>query len=110
MADQVHTAPARLRLSGDAALWASAIVVFALILTQAGRLVGSAAHAEMVSTAGQYTVLTADGGTDDVLVLLDQRTEEVFVYRVGGNRRLELAERQNLSQLFADARRAAGGN
>lgn len=96
-------------LNATAPLWASAIVVLALILTQAGRVVGSAAKAEMVHATGGYTIMTADGGTDEVLLVLDNRNEELFVYQVANQRSVDLKERVSLTKLFSDARAAAGG-
>ena len=90
-------------------LWASAIVILGLILVQSSRLVGSRAQAEMVSNSGGYTVMTADGGTDEVLIILDERSEEMFVYRVENQRSVDIKERVSLSQLFTDARAAAQG-
>jgi len=80
-----------------------------MILAQTGRNIGSAARAEMVSGSGGYTVMTADGGTDEVLLVLDERNEELFVYRVENQRSVDLQERVSLTKLFADARAAARG-
>lgn len=99
----------RTRLGATAPLWASAIVVLALILTQSSRLVGNAARAEMVHGAGGYTIMTVDGGTDEVLVILDNRNEEMFVYRVENQAAVDLKERVSLTRLFSDARAAARG-
>jgi hypothetical protein len=49
--------------SSAAALWASAFVIAALIIVQAGRLPGNQAHAEMATGNGAYTLVTADAGT-----------------------------------------------
>ena len=96
-------------LVASAPLWASAIVILGLTLVQSSRLTGSRAQAEMVSSSGGYTVMTADGGTDEVLIILDERSEEMFVYRVENQRSVDLKERVSLSQLFTDARAAAQG-
>ena len=42
-----------------AALWASAFVIAALAIVQAGQLPGNSAHAETTSEFGDYTLLTA---------------------------------------------------
>ncbi len=96
-------------LVASAPLWASAIVIMGLILVQSSRMIGSRAQAEMVSSSGGYTVMTVDGGTDEVLVILDERSEEMFVYRVENQRSVDIKERVSLSKLFTDARAAAQG-
>lgn len=92
------------------ALWASAFVLAGLVLTQADRLIGTRAQAELVSRVGGYTVLTADGGTDEVLILLDHRTEELFVYSIENQTSIELDQSLDVAGLFRDAKIKAGGN
>lgn len=99
----------RANLAASAPLWASALVILALILVQSSRMGGNRAQAEMVSSSGGYTVMTADGGTDEVLLILDERSEELFVYRVENQRSVDMKERISLSRLFSDARAAAQG-
>ncbi len=99
----------RMNLVASAPLWASAFVLIGLILVQSARTLGNRAQAEMVSASGGYTVLTADGGTDEVLILLDERSEELYVYRVENQRSVDMKERVSLSRLFTDARAAAQG-
>ncbi|MCB9844988.1 MAG: hypothetical protein H6811_03235 [Phycisphaeraceae bacterium] len=94
------------RATTDASLWASACVILAVILAMAARPGGSAAKAEMVSAAGGFTIMTANGGTDEVLLVLDDRNEELYVYRVSNNA-VEFAAKQSLSKLFMDARASA---
>ncbi len=100
----------RANLAASAPLWASALVILALILVQSSRMAGNRAQAEMVSSSGGYTVMTADGGTDEVLLILDERSEELFVYRVENQRSVDMKERISLSRLFTDARAAAQGD
>lgn len=133
------------KAGGDAALWASAFVLAALVVLQAGRLAGGvaggprdagAAAAEhgpaaasdvigalfesraialptrdVVSQVGPYTVLTFDGGNEDILLVLDSRAEDLYSYRVVNQNRLDLLGRESLSEMFASARLAgtAGG-
>ncbi len=105
---EATTAPARNENPASPALWASAFVLIALILTQAGRLVGNSASAEMVSQSGAYTVMTADGGTSDILVVLDARSERVHVYSTT-QRSVEMLQSIDVPQLFADARARSRG-
>ena len=91
--------------SGAAALWASAFVILAMIIVQAGR-VGNEAQAEgMVSSVADLTVLTASAGdTEDILAVLDRRAETMYIYGVDGARSVELYQFENLSDVFTQAR------
>ncbi|MCB9838493.1 MAG: hypothetical protein H6813_04075 [Phycisphaeraceae bacterium] len=96
-----------------AALWASAFVILALIITQAGRIPGgvSTAQAGVVSTVNDYTVLTASGGDgQDNLILLDQRAEKVLIYSAKAREGVRLMDSYDLKQLFDNARRATVGS
>lgn len=97
--------------SASPALWASAFVILAMIVTQAGRIgVGSSsALAGNVSTVNDLTVLTAAGGDQqDNLVILDGRAERVYIYGVARQGGVQLFESYDLKQLFRDARSAMG--
>lgn len=86
------------------ALWASAFVISALILVQASRDGGTRARAEMVSTTGEYTVMTTSAGNDEILVVLDNRNEQLFVYRVENQRSIQLHADEDLREIFSTAR------
>lgn len=104
------------------ALWASAFVLAGLVLVQV-RLAGVAhgaaapplfggaqsAQAGMVAQAGGYTALTSESGNEDILVMLDSRAEELFIYHVENQSSIQLLERQNVPGLFAEARARAQG-
>lgn len=85
-------------------LWVSAGVLAALILVQGGGFFESTARAEMATTSGSYSIMTTDGGNDEILVVVDSRQESLMVYRTMNNRSLKLLEREELSSLFARAR------
>lgn len=99
------------RLGSGALLWASAVVVAALIIVQGGRLVGGApARADLVSGLGAVTVMTVEGQSEDTILVADNRSEELMVYKVVNQNSLELFRTYNLSRLFSEARsRATGG-
>ncbi len=101
------------RNASSAALWASAFVIGALTIVQAGRLSGSAAHAEMVSTRGGYTLLTTNSGLGgeadphELLYVIDNRDQVILVYEIEDARegRLVLRDGGSLRSLFRAARR-----
>jgi hypothetical protein len=104
---------ARTRLNqGGAVLSASAFVIAAMIIVQAGRLPGQQAYAEMSSERGSYTMLTTDagiGGDEDpweVLYVIDSRQEVLLVYFMDDARqkRLTLRDGGSLRGLFRTAR------
>ena len=82
-----------------------AIVAFlAIIALRLGPSGASVAHAEMVVDKNGYTMMTTDGGNDEVLVVVDSRAEMVMVYRVSPQGGLDLLDREPLSELFTRAR------
>ncbi|QYK47554.1 MAG: hypothetical protein KF838_12270 [Phycisphaeraceae bacterium] len=72
-------------------------------------LAGSPASAEMVTTIqGDMVALTADSGSEDALLVLDNRTERIMVYRLTA-KGLELFASESLRELFARARASSPG-
>lgn len=98
--------------TGAAVLWASAFVIGALIILQAGRMHGNAAHANMAADRGSYTLMTADSGrggdTDpyEILYVIDSREQVLLVYEVEDARKRTVAIRDgySLDTLFQRAR------
>ncbi len=120
--------PARTVFSFSAvtALWASAIVLAALVVVQAGRmlpstsgravpfdpaaLLESPANADLVSQVGQYTIATVEvSGSEDLTIVLDSRGEDILVYTIKNGQRIELIGRESVKQIFADARAMGAG-
>ena len=99
----------RPRFAPHAVLWASAFVLAGLVLLQAQRVVGPVASAELVSRTGDTTIMTVSGPSDDALWVLDERSEQLFIYAAQQRGGIELVQKLSLSTLFRDARRAAGG-
>lgn len=96
-----------------ASLWVLFFVLLALTAARVGSLIGNAPSAldvgmaqadELVSQTGGLTVLSTDGGNEDILVVLDGRNEEMFVYRTDVNAGIQLLQRYTIPQLFSDAR------
>jgi hypothetical protein len=92
-----------------AALWASAAALAALTAIRSGSLTGNVASAEMVSQAGEFTMLTTDSGTEEVLVVLDNRSEQLLVYHIRAQKTLELMQNVSVAKMFEAARLAAEG-
>ncbi len=96
-----------------AALWASAFVILALIIVQAGRMPGNTANASMQADRGSYTLITADSGRggdadpDEILCVIDSREQVLLVYEVEDARRSGIVLRDGyaLNDLFIRARR-----
>jgi hypothetical protein len=110
---QSPAAPTQPR-SRHSVLWASAFVLFAMVLIQSQPLFAQpfgdhAARAGMVSQVGQLTVMTADAGGDDVLLVLEGRSEELFVYRTDRNG-IQLQQRMQVPKLFQDAKALSTGH
>lgn len=84
-------------------LWASALVILALVIVQAGRMdTGGMAFAD-VADHGDITMLNADAGSgEDVVVLLDRRAERIYVYSLV-NRQPEMIVAEKLPDMFTRA-------
>ena len=90
-------------------LWVSAGVLTSLILIQGAGLLDTPAQAEMTSTSGTYTIMTTDGGNDEVVVVVDSSQEALMVYTSDRNQGLDLLDREDLGALFERARARAYG-
>ena len=89
-------------------LWVSAGVLAALIVVQGAGLLDRTARAEMVADKGGYVMMTTEGGSTEVMLLIDERNETLLVYDVENQRRVVLEDRQALPDLFNRARVQAG--
>ena len=93
-----------------APLWIAALVVAGGALWMNRAPVGAPlALGEMASGKNGYTMMTTDGGNDEILVVIDSRAEMLMVYRVGARGGLELIEREALPDLFTRARARSRG-
>ena len=95
-------------------LWVSCFILMALIILQAQSIFAqplgeNVARAGMVSQTGPLTVMTADAGVDDLLLVLEGRSEELLVYRADRNG-VQLQQRLAVPKLFEDARAMAQGH
>jgi hypothetical protein len=92
--------------AGAASLWASAFVVMAMIITQASDArLGKEARAD-VTTVGSLTVTNIQSREDaDILMILNDAQERLYIYGLEQGRTLELLQSQDLAEIFASARR-----
>ncbi len=95
------------RLSPNSALAASAIVLIGLIVLAAGRT--GQARADVVSTTSNLTALTVEAQIEDVLLVIDGRSEHMLAYKVINQNSLELFKSYSLPRMFTDARNRAAG-
>lgn len=90
-------------------LWVSAGVLASLIVVQGAGMLDTPAQAEMTSASGSYTLMTTDGGNDELLFVVDSGHESLLVYRTDRSQGMQLLEREDLAGLFARARARAIG-
>lgn len=93
--------------TGAAALWASAFVIMAMIITQSSNArIGTAARAD-VTSVGSFTVTNIKAREDsDVLLVLNDAQEKLFIYGLEQGRSLKLLQAQDLPDIFTSARRS----
>jgi hypothetical protein len=102
-----------------ALLLVSAIVLIGLVIVQLGRGGQRASapdaavaalpltlgmNADTVAQVGEFSMLSFNAGSDDVVAVLDSRGEQVFVYRIENQREFKLLERQSLVDIFVKSR------
>ncbi|HYC99916.1 MAG TPA: hypothetical protein VEB22_01710 [Phycisphaerales bacterium] len=69
---------------------------------------GTPAVGDVAVAGADHGLLTSEGGGDDVLIVLDQRNEELLLYRPVNGRSIDFRGRFPLRELFNEAR-ATGG-
>ncbi|GAB5497201.1 MAG: hypothetical protein Phyf2KO_22810 [Phycisphaerales bacterium] len=97
-------------------LWITAVALAALVVLQMGKSGGNntlpfeqQALGEMVDSVGDYKVMTTDGGNEEILFVLDNRNEQLLLYKIDQQRALTLLAREELDSVFASARSKLGG-
>jgi len=93
----------------DGPLWAlaAAVIVIAAGRVFPGAPAPSTAHADTVSAVGGVTILTsATGSGEDIVTVLDQRSDTLAVYRSTARRSLELVQVASVAELFEQSRAA----
>lgn len=95
--------------AGSPALWASAMVIFAMVIAAAGaRFGGSQARADVATVGDIVTTNIRSGADEDVVAVLDSRSEIMLVYRVENRVRVELVQSLKLPEVFAEAKGQQG--
>jgi len=106
-----NTAMYQSRDTGEATLTALALGLAMLLGAMLWGVLNQPAQAEMVTETGHLVAMTARGENEDILFLLDNRTEQIMLYRVAQNNTIELLQSLDLPDLFQSARaRRLGGN
>lgn len=60
---------------------------------------------DVAARVGEHSLLTVAGGSgDDLLLVLDGRTEELFVYRIFNGNSLQYLQKIDVARMFLDAR------
>lgn len=91
--------------SAAATLWASAIVVLALVILQAGRLgAGAQARAEVSEVGDTVIATSAIEVGEDIFAVLDSRAEKLMLYTVVNRNEIALQQTVDLPTLFLEAK------
>ena len=111
MTTEHNATPPTPRRLGESPLIVCALAMAVLLGVLVSPLVNQPARAEMVAESGHLVTMTAKGGNEDLLLVLDNRTEQLTLYKVGQQNALEMVQRVELPELFesARARRLGGG-
>ncbi|RNC82616.1 MAG: hypothetical protein ED559_12815 [Phycisphaera sp.] len=97
-------------------LWVTAVALAALIVLQIGKTSANntlpfeqQALGEMVDSVGDYKIMTTDGANEEILYVLDNRNEQLLLYKIDQQKALTLLAREELDFVFASARSKLGG-
>jgi len=87
----------------------TAMALLFLLIVRVSMLVAPAQAADVVSQAGEYTILSLGADNDDVVIVLDGRNETLAAYRVKNKNSLDLVEARELKSIFLECRRIGAG-
>lgn len=94
----------------DAPLILCALLLTTLLAFVAVPLVSEPARAEMVSSSNHLVSMTAKGGNEEVLVVIDNRSEKLMVYKINNQASFDLMQSIDLPRLFQSARAQRTGD
>ena len=107
-----NRAPSHPRHTSEGPLLLCALLLAVFLGVVLSPLLNQPARAEMVAESDHLVVMTAKGGgSEEILLMLDNHTEQLTVYTVSNQNTLELVQRLELPDLFQAARaKRLGGN
>ncbi|NUQ68940.1 MAG: hypothetical protein HUU18_11770 [Phycisphaerales bacterium] len=94
-----------------ATLWTTAALmtgVLGWLLAPSGWFAPEPVNAALVSQSGSYTIMTTDSTNEDLVLVLDGRSEQLLVFRTERLNELQLMQKLSLPQMFGDARAKSG--
>jgi hypothetical protein len=94
---------------GEPALVICALAMAIILGVLLAPLVSQPARAEMVSENQDLVAMTAQGGNEEILFVLDNRTERLSVYKIQNQNSMPMLQRVELPSLFDAARARAIG-
>lgn len=99
-----------------ALLWASAAVLSLLVIVQAATWLDAQpldakaqAASGMVTASGPFVVMSSEIGKEDLIVVLDNRSESLRIYHLDQNNQPQLYQQLRLPRIFAEARARGPG-
>jgi len=95
---------ARISRPGEPALFACALAMAVILGMLLAPLLQQPARAEMVAESAHLLALTARGGNEEILLVLDNRAERLSVYRVLNQNSVQMLQQVELPGLFEAAR------
>lgn len=102
-ADRTARRRAALRPS-EPALFVCALVMAVILGVLIAPVFQQQARAEMVTQSDHLVALTALGGNEEILLVLDNRAEQLSVYKVLNQNSLQMLQQVELPGLFEAAR------
>jgi len=104
----MSTAPRR---APEPALFVCALAMAIVLGVLLAPALQQPARAEMVTESAHLVAMTAEGGNEELLLVLDNRNEQLSIYRVHNQNSMQMLQRVQLPALFEAARaRALGRN
>ena len=105
----ISTRPAWINIGLSASATALALALAALVQRHSDRggslpSFDSQALAAVTAQAGGYMMLTAGSNNEEIVLVLDNRREQLMVYRAENASFVQALQRVSLTQMFAEAK------
>jgi hypothetical protein len=88
----------------EPALFACALGMAVVLGVLLAPILQQPARAEMVSESAHLVAMTARGGNEEILLVLDNRAEQLAVYKVLNQNSVQMLQQVDLPSLFEAAR------